>query len=163
MDELAYGEGIKILSQAEALVSLLAKAKSALILADQLEPKIVELSRIKDGLAVEIESLQEQKKTILSDTEEAKQRVIAEQASKLATMQAVAEQASEEIQQKLQVELDQLSSRINAKTAALTTLENNFNARKAQLDSEIASSEKQLKESQDALDKLRACVKVNVS
>ncbi len=155
MGELAYGEGIKILSQAEALVSLLAKGKSALVLADQLEPKIAELSQVKERLVTEVKELQEQKATILFETEEAKQKIIREREAAIASMQEQANEANATVKQKFQAEFEQWDNKIKAKTKEFGVLEDTFHARKALLDSEIANSEKQLKDTQDALEKVR--------
>ena len=156
MADLTYGAGIKMLIQAEAIANLLAKAKDALVLADQLEPKIQELSRIKSELTVEVGSLEVEKTVIITETREEKAKIVAQQTSELATKQVKADKVGVESKQKLQGELDQLTNKVESKTKELEVLEKTFRERKSILDSEILSSEKRLADVTTKIEALKA-------
>jgi len=156
MDKLTYGAGIRILAQAEALIMILGKAKEALVLADQLEPKIQELAKVKTELSEDVESLRKNKASIIAEIKDEKDRIISEQAAELATMKAKADREAVEAKKKLQDDLGLLNHKIETKTKELTALEKTFKERKSALDSEISKTEAVLKKAEEKRAEMKA-------
>ena len=159
MADLTYGAGIKILAQAEAIVTLLSRAREALVLADHLEPKIRELGRIKEELSVEVEDLRKEKTAIILELKEEKEKIITERGVELTAMGTQAGEMSEKARQKVQGELDLLNTKVETKSNELETLERTFRERKSALDSEISNMEARLKKAEEKRAEMKAILK----
>lgn len=156
MSDLTYGAGIRILDQAVAIVLLLSRARDVLVLADQLQPKIEELSKIKADLGMEVDKLSHQQALIIERVEQQKAKIIATQAAQLEANQDTADRAYEASNLARVVMLDKLQGQINEKTAEIETLEKTFKERKSALDAEISSLEARLEKAEKKRAEMKA-------
>ena len=156
MSDLTPGAGIKILDQAVALITLLGRARDALVLADQLEPKIKELWQIKGDLGLEIDALSREKAGIIAKVEAEQDKIIADRASELAVMEAKAAKEAADQTKKLQDRLDSLNLRIETNTKELEILETVYKERSFNLAAEISSAETRLAKMEKKIAEMKA-------